>query len=165
MVQAYNFLASWQLFPEKSEFEYQLVPKSGNYKIETVHAGHYLSFSHNWVSIENEAFYAQYQVNPNGELHDFENKDLADTVAAEINNASCLTVQFFKQEQLVLKVVHEKSPIAVGNSIKAINAVWDESVNGYDVEANLFGDCFSSDDAKEGIAAFKEKRKPHFKGH
>jgi hypothetical protein len=107
MVQAYNFLASWQLFPEKSEFEYQLVPKSGNYKIETVHAGHLLSFSHNWVSIENEAFYAQYQVNPNGELHDFENKDLADAVAAEINNASCLTVQFFKQEQLVLKVVHE----------------------------------------------------------
>ena len=107
MVQAYNFLASWQLFPEKSEFEYQIVPKSGNYKIETTHAGHNLSFSHNWVSLDNEAFYAQYQVNPNGALHDFENKDLADAVAAEINNASCLTVQFFKTEKLVLKVVHE----------------------------------------------------------
>ncbi len=107
MVQAYNFLASWQLFPEKSEFEYQMVPKSGNYKIETAHAGHHLSFSHNWVSLENEAFYAQYQVNPNGALQEFENKELADVVAAEINNASCLTVSFFKAEQLVLKVVHE----------------------------------------------------------
>ena len=65
----------------------------------------------------------------------------------------------------ILKVVHEKSPIAVGNSIKAINAVWDEAVNGYEVEAHLFGECFTSDDSKEGIAAFKEKRKPHFKGH
>ena len=107
MVQAYNFLASWQLFPEKCDFQYQVVPKSGNYKIETVHAGHHLSFSHNWVSLENEAFYAQYQVNPNGELHDFENKDLADAVAAEINNASCLTVQFLKGDATVLKVVHE----------------------------------------------------------
>ena len=65
----------------------------------------------------------------------------------------------------ILRVCHEKSAIAVGNSIKAINGVWDEKVNGYDLEANLFGACFESDDAKEGIAAFKEKRKPHFKGH
>lgn len=107
MVQAYNFLASWQLFPEKCAFEYQIVPKSGNYKIESIHNGHLLSFSHNWVSIENEAFYAQYQVNPNGEIFDFENKELAENVSAEINNASCLTVQFLKSGTTSLKVTHE----------------------------------------------------------
>ena len=107
MVQAYNFLASWQLFPEKCDFEYQIVPKSGNYKIESIHNGHLLSFSHNWVNIENEAFYAQYQVNPNGELFNFENKELADNIIAEINNASCLTVQFLKADNIVLKVTHE----------------------------------------------------------
>ena len=80
MVQAYNFLASWQLFPEKSEFEYQLVPKSGNYKIESVQNAHALSFSHNWVNIENEAFYAQYTVIPNGMEHAFDNLLLADKV-------------------------------------------------------------------------------------
>jgi len=107
MVQAYNFLASWQLFPEKCVFEYQLVPKSGNYKIESIHNGHFLSFSHNWVNIENEAFYAQYQVNPNGEIFDFDNKDLAENITAEINNGSCLTVQFLKSNNTSLKVVHE----------------------------------------------------------
>jgi hypothetical protein len=107
MVQAYNFLASWQLFPEKSEFEYQLIPKSGNYKIESVQNGHALSFSHNWVNIENEAFYAQYSVIPNGLAQAFENELLAEEVIAEVNNASCLTVQFQKANQIKLKVVHE----------------------------------------------------------
>jgi hypothetical protein len=107
MVQAYNFLASWQLFPEKSEFEYQLVPKSGNYKIESVQNGHALNFSHNWVNIENEAFYAQYSVIPNGVAQTFENELLAEQVIAEVNNASCLTVQFQKAEKISLKVVHE----------------------------------------------------------
>ena len=95
MVQAYNFLASWQLFPEKCEFEYQLVPKSGNYKIESIHNGHFLSFSHNWVNIQNEAFYAQYQVNPNGEIFDFENKDLAENITDLFNCALKFTIKFF----------------------------------------------------------------------
>ena len=110
MVQAYNFLASWQLFPEKCNFEYQLVPKSGNYKIDSIQNGHVLDFSHNWVNIENEAFYAQFSVNPNGEKHPFNHgttENFATHIASEINNASCLTVYFFKEDQEHLKVVHE----------------------------------------------------------
>lgn len=121
MVQAYNFLASWQLFPEKCDFEFQLIPKSGNYKIDSVQNGHALGFSHNWVNIENEAFYAQFSVIPNGEPHPFnasnngqdaldiiiDENAFADQMAAEINNASCLTVYFLKDGQEQLKVVHE----------------------------------------------------------
>jgi hypothetical protein len=121
MVQAYNFLASWQLFPEKCDFEYQIVPKSGNYKIDSLQNGHALGFSHNWVNIENEAFYAQFSVLPNGEQQPFDSSknsneindvlihenEFADHIAAEINNASCLTVYFFKAGQEKLKVVHE----------------------------------------------------------
>ena len=36
MVQAYNFLAAWQLFPEKGNYEYGERPKSGIYKIEAL---------------------------------------------------------------------------------------------------------------------------------
>jgi enoyl-CoA hydratase len=65
----------------------------------------------------------------------------------------------------ILASSHEKAPVAVAHSIQAINAAWDEKVDGYQVEADLFGQCFTTDDAKEGIQAFIEKRKPHFKGH
>jgi hypothetical protein len=111
MVQAYNFLASWQLFPEKCDFEYQLIPKSGNYKIESLKNGHVLGFSHNWVNIENEAFYAQFSVVPNGEKEAFNNdanaSSFANYISSEINNASCLTVCFIKEDETQLKVVHE----------------------------------------------------------
>jgi len=65
----------------------------------------------------------------------------------------------------ILRVSHEKAPIAVGNSIKAVNAAWNEAENGYEKEATLFGECFVTDDCKEGIQAFIDKRQPHFKGH
>ena len=65
----------------------------------------------------------------------------------------------------ILAAAHTKAPLAIANSIKAVNAAWDESVNGFEVEANLFGDCFITADCKEGIQAFIEKRKPHFTGH
>ncbi len=67
--------------------------------------------------------------------------------------------------QSILGASHAKAPIAVANSIKAVNAAWDESINGYDLEATLFGECFITADCKEGIQAFIDKRKPDFKGH
>jgi len=64
MVQAYNFLASWQLFPEKCVYESGIVPKSGNYKIESILNGKSLQISINWITVENEAYYAQFSVVP-----------------------------------------------------------------------------------------------------
>lgn len=107
MVQAYNFLASWQLFPEKCVFEKGTAPKSGNYKVETDSSGKYLSISINWVSLENEAFYTQFNVIPNDELLPFDNQDLADSYVCSISNASTLKTIFYKNEKTVLEVVNE----------------------------------------------------------
>ena len=107
MVQAYNFLASWQLFPEKCSFEHGLAPKSGNYKIESINNGHALLISSNWVSIENEAFYTQHEVVPDATLRAFENQILADSILSEIPNASTLVTRFVKEEITVLDVTHE----------------------------------------------------------
>jgi hypothetical protein len=110
MVQAYNFLASWQLFPEKCNFQFGTIPKSGNYKIESIKTGHELSVSINWVSITNDAFYTQYEVKPDGEPHPFDNQEMADTIKASIVNASTIATEFSKEETIILEVIHEILP-------------------------------------------------------
>ncbi|HTQ27429.1 MAG TPA: enoyl-CoA hydratase-related protein, partial [Puia sp.] len=63
-----------------------------------------------------------------------------------------------------------KAPIAIGKVIECVNiaVVSDSSFNngknGFEKEQIAFGECFGTSDMKEGIAAFLEKRKPHFTG-
>lgn len=62
----------------------------------------------------------------------------------------------------ILALILTKSPVAVAKSIQAIN-LFDHSQSGFDQEAALFAEAFSSDDKREGTTAFLEKRKPVFK--
>ena len=64
----------------------------------------------------------------------------------------------------LLKVIMSKAPVAISNCIMAANAVFNQRINGYDVEIKGFGHCFGTEDMKEGAAAFLEKRKANFKG-
>ncbi|MFN3666802.1 MAG: enoyl-CoA hydratase/isomerase family protein [Sediminibacterium sp.] len=64
----------------------------------------------------------------------------------------------------ILSLINTKAPIAVAKCIEAANAVFDETKNGFAVEVNAFGDCFGTEDMKEGTTAFLEKRKAIFKG-
>lgn len=66
--------------------------------------------------------------------------------------------------KMILEQIIAKAPLAVGKCIAATNAAFSGS-NGYEVELNSFGECFSTNDMKEGTSAFLEKRKPNFKGN
>jgi enoyl-CoA hydratase len=61
----------------------------------------------------------------------------------------------------ILNTILAKSPLAISKVIEAVNFYFNK--NGFNEEAKLFGHVFSSDDKKEGTAAFLEKRKPLFK--
>lgn len=74
------------------------------------------------------------------------------------------------QEELIplcLKIagkISNNSSVAISYAIKAVNAGFKSSVNGYDSEIEAFGDCFGTADFKEGTTAFLEKRKADFPG-
>lgn len=61
--------------------------------------------------------------------------------------------------------IAEKSPVAVTLIKESIYKALDTPTQvGMDFERNAFYMCFGTEDSKEGMKAFQEKRKPSFKG-
>jgi enoyl-CoA hydratase len=67
-----------------------------------------------------------------------------------------------KAEEIALKILNN-SATAIASAIRAINANFEDGVNGYETEIEEFGKCFGTADFKEGTGAFLEKRKPNFR--
>ena len=65
----------------------------------------------------------------------------------------------------IANTIADKSPYAIERAKKCVRAVAEMSLEkGLEYEQDMFIECFRSEDGKEGIAAFIEKRKANFKG-
>ncbi|MDG3583239.1 enoyl-CoA hydratase/isomerase family protein [Galbibacter pacificus] len=64
-------------------------------------------------------------------------------------------------EKIAGKIINN-SPVAISSAIASINAGFGS--NGYRKEIEAFGECFGTEDFKEGTTAFLEKRKADFPG-
>lgn len=110
MVKAYNFLHSWQLFPEKGTYEMGERPKSGTYKITTPDEDHNLGIEMNWSTLENQAFSFSYCLIADGEIHNFTDKDIADESCVRFIDHSSFEILFLREGEEKLKILHEIMP-------------------------------------------------------
>jgi len=66
-------------------------------------------------------------------------------------------------EKIAIKISRNSS-VAISAAIKAINANFKDGINGFGVEIEEFGNCFGTEDFKEGTTAFLNKRRANFPG-
>ncbi len=110
MVQAYNFLSSWQLFPEKGTYELGDRPRSGIYKMEAIENDRQLAITMNWVTLENQAFESRYIITPDAQEHTFDNPEVAETLKATFVDGITFETVFYRNHEQVLQVLHEIMP-------------------------------------------------------
>lgn len=92
--------------------------------------------------------------------------DMIDAATAEKIGLVNKVVEHEKLLSATMEIANKivsKSAVALKFAKAAVNAGSDLNA-GLRSEANLFGVLFTTEDAKEGLTAFLEKRKPQFKG-
>jgi enoyl-CoA hydratase len=67
-----------------------------------------------------------------------------------------------EEAKKLMTTILSKGPDAVGRVIAAANAAGTPNDGGYTEEVRLFGECFGTEEMKEGVGAFLEKRAPKF---
>ena len=110
MIQAYNFLFSWQLFPEKGTYEKGNRPKSGTYKIGSTESRNELNIEMNWVTLENQAFSSDYSIIADGSFQSLLEDQIAKKAKVNFIDSISFEILFLLAEDQSLHVLHEIMP-------------------------------------------------------
>lgn len=110
MTTAYNFIASWQLFPEKGTYQKGNRPKSGYFQITANTDNNQLTINNSWVTLENVSFAAKYEITIDGTLQNFYDATFATHVKGKAVSSILMEIIFEKDGQIVLEVLHEIEP-------------------------------------------------------
>ncbi len=80
-----------------------------------------------------------------------------------VNHVTTLEELIPLAEKIASKIMRN-SPVAIKAAIISINAGFENGVDGFKAEITQFGNCFGTEDFKEGTQAFLNKRKAEFSG-
>ncbi len=91
--------------------------------------------------------------------------DAAEALKIGLVNKVVPAAQLLTEGKAMMKKIVAKGGIAVQSVLQAVHQGLNLSLeNGLELEALLFGRVCATEDKNEGITAFFEKRKPHFRG-
>jgi enoyl-CoA hydratase/carnithine racemase len=91
--------------------------------------------------------------------------DAAEALDIGLVNKICKPEDLIQESQNMAAMICETGPVAIEQAKYAINYGLETDMHtGLAIESNAYWVCIPTEDRLEGLAAFKEKRKPVYKG-